>query len=49
MEVAIVQGLTLKVQKLDPIRASKLMGLRKLTHWRRLEGVKAECRMINLE
>lgn len=31
-EVAAVQGLVLKAQKLDPIRDPELLGLGKLTH-----------------
>lgn len=48
LEVAAVQGLVLKIEKLDPIRASKLMGLGKLTHSEETGGDKAECQMINL-
>lgn len=48
MEAAAVQGLALKVQKLDLIRAPTVMGLGKLTHSEETGGDKAECQMINV-
>lgn len=45
-EIATVRGLALKVQKLDPIRAQKLVGLRKLTHSEETGEDKGECQII---